>query len=279
MKKLVNLAVMAILAGFSTSAQTTAEEVMPFLKGEYVYEYLREAKAMMNGSVVSETRTETTYDDNNHITKILVTTNGQPTLETTDFNYGNRTMSNVSNSYMNGQKLSTTKTSNQYADDFYRNTSIAEIETEGFGNTTKQRNEWSYDEQGRIIGMKQFQDGQLQKEQKDYVWTPNSCEYVEISYFPIASTQKVTKKFQDENYVQNILEVHEIDMNGVKMENKNEYTYDPDGNLTSMKSFSNGQLTMEWKDYKWGDKKNTHTEVMYMNGTPSMTTEVTQYYK
>ena len=111
------------------------------------------------------------------------------------------------------------------------------------------------------------------------MWTPNSCEYVEISYFPMASSQKVTKKFQDENYVQNILEVHEIDMNGVKMENKNECTYDSDGNLTSMKSYTNGQLTMEWKDYIWGDKKNTHKEVMYMNGTPFMTIEVTQYYK
>lgn len=270
---------MTTVAALSVFAQNTAEDAMPFLKGEFVYETLREAKTMMNGSVVSEMCTETTYDDNNNITKILVTTNGQPTLETTDYNYGNRTMSNVSSSYMNGQKLSTKKTSNQYADDFYRNIVVAEIETEGFGHTTKQKNEWSYDEKGRVIGMKQYQDGQLQLEQKDYVWTPNSCEYLEISYFPISSTQKVTKKFQDENYVQNILEIHEIDMNGVKMENKNEYAYDSDGNLSSMKTYTNGQLTMEWKDYTWGDKKNTHTEVMYVNGSPSNITEVTQYYK
>ena len=81
-----------------------------------------------------------------------------------------------------------------------------------------------------------------------------------------------------EFYVQNVCEIHIITINGVQTETKSEYTYDESGNLTSMKNFQDGQLVMEWKDYVWGDKKNTHIEIMYMNGSPMSTTEVTQFY-
>ena len=63
---------------------------------------------------------------------------------------------------------------------------------------------------------------------------------------------------------------------GISSVQKNEFTYDENGNIISMKTFQNGQLSMEWKDYVWGDKKNTHVEIMYMNGSPMSTTEVTQ---
>ena len=279
--KFLNLFLLATICGnlsFTIDAQTK-EEVMPFLKGEYVYEYLRESKNKMGDNIISETISKTDYNDNGNIISMVITTNGEKTMETIDYQYGDREMSNVSNNYLNGQKISTSKTHNTYADDFYRNISVSEIESEQFGNTSNLRIEWTYDDQGRMTGMKQFLNGELLSESTDFVWTPNSCEYITYSYSPIQSVDKVSKKFQDENYVQNVLEIHNIDMNGVSMENKNECTYDNDGNLTSMKSYSNGQLTMEFKDYVWGDKKNTHEEVMYMNDKPYSISEVTQYYK
>lgn len=279
MKKFIYLAAAALSISATAFAQQTKEEAMPFLKGPYAYEILREGKASMNGNPISDTRTETKYDDNNNIISIITTNNGQPMMELVDYVYGDRTLSYVTNSYMNGQKTSTIKTSNQYADDFYRNIAVSEIVMDMLGNTSNQKLEWNYDDQGRVTGMKQYADGQLQSEEKNYVWTPNSCEYEIITYAPIASTQKVSKKFQDDHYVQNVLEIREMDMNGFKTEIKNEYTYDNDGNLTSSKSYTNGDLTSEWKDYNWGDKKSSHTEIMYMNGAPYMVTEVTQYYK
>lgn len=278
MKKLIFLSLGLAMNCLPIMAQSK-EEVLPFLNGEYVYEYLRESKMSMGGNVISESRTETEYDDNNNIIRMTVYTNGDKTSETTDYKYGNRTMSNVSNSYMNGQKTSTIKTKNTYADDIYRNILVSEIEMDIMGNISNQRNEWEYDDNGRIIGMKQYQNGELSKEQKDYVWTPNSCEYVEVSYFPMQSTDKVSKKFQDDNYVQNVLETHDMDMNGMKTNSRSEFTYNDKGNIDSMKGYTNEQLTMEWKDYIWGEKKNTHKEIMYMNGSPSSISEVTQYYK
>jgi hypothetical protein len=256
-----------------------AQEAMPFLKGEYVYEYLRESKIMMNGAVISETRTETSYDKNFLITGVVTFTNGQKTLELFDYIYGDRTRMHKANTYMNSQCLSSQEYSDTFIDDFYRNMSVSEITTTSAGISSIQKNEFFYDEQGRIIGMKQFVNGNLQMEQLNYVWTPNSCEYESITYYPVQSTEKVTKRFIDEYYVQNVCEIRIITINGFQTEIKNEYTYDERGNLTSMKNFQNGQLVMEWKDYVWGEKKNTHKEITYMNGSPISTTEVSQYYK
>lgn len=61
----------------SVIAQNTKEEAMPFLKGDYVYEYLRESKTTMGGNVVSENQTETTYNTENNVTSVITTTNGQ----------------------------------------------------------------------------------------------------------------------------------------------------------------------------------------------------------
>ena len=266
------------LFSFSTNAEDTTED-LPFLKSDYLYEYLHEVKTSMGGNVVSETKMETTYDDNNHIISMITTTNGAKTMEMIDYVYGDKIRSNTSNIYLNGQKMMTMKTNSTFADDIYRNMTVNESETDQMGKVSKQRNEWTYDDQGRIIGMKQFLNGELQLEQKDYEWTPNSCSYVEILYFPMKSTKNVSKQFKDDHYIQNILEVHETDMNGVKMESRSEWTYDDAGNMTSFKNYSNGQLSMEWKDFVWGDKKGSHTEIMYMNGAPTTTSEVKQYYK
>ena len=255
-----------------------AQETLPFLKGEYAYEYLRESKTMMNGTVINETRTETSYDENFLITGIKTFTNAQKTLEFFDYVYGDRTRMYKANTYMNGQCISSQEFSDSFIDDFYRNMNVSEIKTTSAGVYSIQKNEYSYDEQGRIIKMKQFVDGKLKMEQLNYVWTPNSCEYESITYFPVQSTEKVSKKFIDKSYVQNVCEIHIITINGVQTETKSEYAYDESGNLTSMKNFQDGQLVMEWKDYVWGDKKNTHIEIMYMNGSPMSTTEVTQFY-
>ncbi len=286
MKKIIYSCIIMVLACLTISnpsviAQNTKEEAMPFLKGDYVYEYLRESKTTMGGNVVSENQTETTYNTENNVTSVITTTNGQKTLEMLAYVYGNKTLTYQGNTYMNGQLLSSQKFSNTYADNFYRNMLTSDIETEGMGSTTKQHIEYSYDNQNRIVGMKHYQDGKLQKEELNYVWTPNTCEFEEITYFPIQSKAKVSRKYQDENYVQVLEEIRITEMGGVTTETKSEYTYlnTYNGNLTSMKNFQNGVLVMEWKDYVWGDKKNTHTEIMYANGSPISTSEVTQYYK
>ena len=252
---------------------------MPFLKGDYVYEILRESKTKMGDNLITETIIKTEYDDNNNIVSIIVTTNGEKTLEMIDYVYGDRKMTNLTNQYLNGQLFSSMKTNNTYDDDFYRNIAVGELETIKGGIPSIQRNEWTYDDQGRMTGMKQYIDGNLSEEQKDYTWTSKSCEYFTYSYSPIQYTEKVTKKFEDDNYVRNVLELHQRDMNGFNIEIKNEATYDNEGNLTSLKSYTNGELTLEFSDYIWGDKKNTHKETMYVNGSPSMISEVTQYYK
>lgn len=287
MKKYISLLAVCLYSAVSISAHgqnnsgynlQKAQEAMPFLKGEYVYEYLHVSKLMMNGTVASETRTETTYDENFLVTSITSFTNGQKTLEHCDYVYGDRTRVHKANTYMNGQCTSSQVHTDSFIDDFYRNMSVSEI-TPATGNSPVQRNEFIYDDQGRIVGMKQYVDGVLQSEQFNYVWTPNSCEYESITHHPFQSTDKVSKLFSDENYVQNVCEIHITTINGFQTETKTECTYDENGNITSMKSFQNGQLNMEWKDYVWGDKMNTHTIIMYMNGTPFSTTEVTQYYK
>lgn len=259
--------------------QQKAESVLPFLKGNYVYEYLHESKMLVNGNVINESRTETKYNDKNNIISIKNYQGGQLMLEQVNYLYGNKVCSYETMTYMGGQKTASSKVKNVYVDDIYRNISVSEIENTVNGNTTNQRNEWTYDEQGRMIGMKQYLNGELSKEQLNYVWTPNTCEYEEISYLPMKSTTSVRKEFQDKDYVQNTLELRITDMNGMKSEVKNEYTYNEKGNISSMKSYINEHLTVEWKDYVWGDKQITHTEVMYVNDMPMSTSTVTQYYK
>ena len=287
MKKCISTFITMLFAGIAVNAYgqeyydlQKAQEAMPFLKSEYAYEYLRVDKTIMNGMVVSESRTESSYNENFLITGIVTYMNGQKTMELYDYVYGDRTRLHKTNTYMNGQCLSTQDVSDTFVDDFYRNMNLSEITTATGGVVSSmQRIEFTYDEQGRITGMKQFVNGELQTEQFNYVWTPNSCEYESVTYFPFQSTDKVSKKFIDEHYVQNVCETHVMTMNGIQMETKNEYTYDESGNMTSMKSYQNGQLSMEWKDFVWGDKINTYTQVMYVNGAPMSTSVVTRYYK
>lgn len=256
-----------------------AKEAMPFLKSDYAYEYLRVQKNMMGDKVVGEIRTETTYNDDSLITSVITTFNGQKSLELVDYIYGDKTRSHKANTYMNGQLFSSETFSDVFGDDFYRNMTLSECTRTQMGNTSNIRIEWAYDDAGRIISMKQYQDGKLQLEQKDYIWTPNSCEYIAVTYFPITSTDKVNKTFKDSEYVQNILETHDIEMNGVKTNTRSEFAYDDKGNIISMKSYSNGQPLMEWKDYIWSDKKNTHKEITYMNGNMISESCVEQFYK
>ena len=252
---------------------------LPFLKSDYLYEYLNESKIMMGGNVVSESKTEITYDDDNHIISMVSYMNGQKLMEMIDYTYSDRKRTHIANNYSHGEIMMSSKVTDTFADDIYRNMLVSERETEMAGNKSVTRYEWIYDDQGRIIGMKEFLDGQLQMEQKEYVWTPNSCEYIEERLLPFPSVTKVTKQFQDEHYVQNVLEIHASDRNGVKTEFRTECQYDDNGNLISLKSYLNGQLSSEWKDYNWGDKKSSHTVISYMNGNPTSTSEVVQYYK
>ena len=286
MKKFISLFIIYLFstASINLYAQANynlqkAQQAMPFLKGEYAYEYLRESKTIMNGTVVSVSRTETSYNDNFLITSIVSYMNGQKNLELYDYVYGDRTRTHKTRTYMNGQCLNSQEVSDHFADEFYRNISNSETKTTIAGNSSIQKTEYTYDEQGRMTGMKVFENGKLQKEQFNYVWTPNSCEYESKTYTPFQSTEKVSKKFIDEYYVQNVCEIHIITTNGFNIESKNEFTYDEKGNLTSMKSFQNGQLSMEWKDYVWEEKKCTHKEITYINGSPTTLIEVTQYYK
>lgn len=277
-KEMFSLLMIAIMA-ISSKAQTEVSDSLPFLKSKYLYEYLHESKTMMNGNVVSETTMETEYDDDNKIVSMITKTNGQKSMESVDYKYGDKTRSYTVNMYMNGNLTQSTNYNDTFADDIYRNMLVSEMKNDIGDDNGIRRFEWTYDDKGRIIGMKHFLNGVLQSEQREYVWTPNSCEYVEETFLPFPSMQHVSKQFKDDNYVQNILEIHKMDMNGMQSESRNEYQYDDDGNIISSKSYSNGELFTEWKDYSWGDKKSTHTEIMYMNGTPMSTTEVTQYFK
>ena len=278
--KLIAVAIFSIIA-FAANAYDIekAKEAMPFLKSDYAYEYLRVQKKMMGDKVVGENRTVTTYNDNYLITSVITTDNGQKSIELVDYVYGDQTRSHKANTYMNGQLFTSENFSDVCGDDFYRNMTVSESTKTQLGNSSNIRVEWTYDDADRIIGMKQYQDGKLQLEQKDYTWTPNSCEYVTVTYFPIASTDKVKKTFRDTEYVQNILETHDIDMNGLKTSLRSEFAYDDNGNLISMRNYNNDQLLMEWKDYIWGDKKSTHKEIMYMNGNIISESLVEQFYK
>lgn len=275
------IVVFLFLIGLSTYAfdLEKAKEAMPFLNSDYAFQYLRIQKNLMNGQPIGETRTETKYTDDGLISSIVTTTNGEKTLELIDYEYGDRTRNYKSNTYLNGQLFSNSTFHDTFGDDFYRNMTTSDNITNQMGKPGKVHMEFTYDEEGRIVGMKQYQDDKLQIEQKDYCWTPNSCEYLSITYFPIPSNDHVKKSFQDTNYVQNILEIHEIEMNGTKTDSKSEFTYDDKGNMTSMKNFSNGQLLTEWKDYIWGDKKSSHKEIMYLNGNVISESLVEEFYK
>ena len=277
-KGVLSLILIAFVA-ITSKAQTEISDSLPFLKSKYLYEYLHESKTMMNGNVVSETTMETTYDDNDRIVSMITKTNGQKTMESIDYKYGDKTRSYTVNMYMNGDLTQSSNYNDTFADDIYRNMLVSEMTNNVGDNKGVRRYEWTYDDNGRIIGMKHYLNDVLQSEQRDYVWTPNSCEYVEETFLPFPSVQHVLKQFKDDNYVQNVLEVHKMDMNGMQSELRSEFEYDDDGNIISMKSYNNGQLMSEWKDYTWGNKKSTHTEIMYMNGTPMSITEVIQYYK
>lgn len=275
------LAILFSIISFASYAYDLekAKEAMPFLKSDYAFEYLRIQKSMMGGKDVGETRVETTYNEDGLITSVITTTNGQKQLELVDYVYGDKSRSHTANTYMNGQLFTSESFSDSFSDDFYRNMTASDIVKNQMGNVVKEHIEWTYDDASRIVGMKHYQGDKLQLEQKDYVWTPNSCEYITVTYFPIASTDKVKKIFKDTEYVQNILETHEVEMNGVKTSTRSEFTYDDKGNIISMKSYSNGQLLMEWCDYIWGNKQSSHKEIMYMNGNPISESIVEQYYK
>lgn len=266
-------------AAITSCAQTETPDSLPFLKSKYLHEYLHEAKMMMNGNVVSETITETTYDEKDRISSMTIKTNGQKIMEFIDYNYGDKTRNYTVNNFLNGNLSASTIHNDTFADDIYRNMLTSESKNKLADDNSVQLMEWTYDDNGRIIGMKQYLNGVLQSEQRDYVWTTNSCEYVEETFLPFPSISHVSKQFKDNYYVQNILEIHKIDRNGMQSESRNETKYDDDGNIISFKSFDNGELSFEWKDYVWGDNKSTHTEIMYINGNPMSVTEVTQYYK
>lgn len=278
-RSLAALSFMAVL-GFANDAkaQFNVKEYIDHM-GDYVHPYLHEEKATMNGMVVTQSKTETQYDDKMRPIHQVVTLNGMKQMEISDYVYDGKTTSYIVTYYLNGAENNKEKFTNTYMDDDQLYPVKMVMEAVGPEPRDVRISEHTYNDEGLITHSVTTKNGVLEIENKNYVYTPNSCDYEFYTTIPAPANGKGHMEFKDGKKYLREVEETVMDYPTGPMKTRSEHRFDENGMLAGSKVYTNGELSFEFKDYVWGDKKCNYTQVTYANGQPLMVTEISEYYK
>lgn len=120
---------------------------------------------------------------------------------------------------------------------------------------------YKYDSQGRVIGVKSYEDGKLSSEKKDYVYSENELTCTRETYTndTVSNSYKIVRVYDAANLLS---EIHY--RAGTNEESyKLLYEYDSQEREISVKTYINGMLLNEQKNYSYSNNKITYNEYEY----------------
>ena len=136
------------------------------------------------------------------------------------------------------------------------------------GTTEQSRVETTYDVEGRQIGYKQYSNGELIMELRDYQYNGRTATYW-YDYYSSGSLQWTLKNqstYSERNWIQTTLGITYAE-DGITEQSRIETSYDTEGRQIGYKQYSSGELIMEFRDYQYNGRTATYWYDYYSGGS------------
>ncbi len=152
---------------------------------------------------------------------------------------------------------------NQY--DWIQTTQQITYAADGVSEASRQ--EITYDADGRETGMKYYANGVLTHQYRDYQYNGRTVTFWNDVYSNgnVQTSIKNQRTYSEKNWIQ-ITQYITYAADGVTEAVHQEITYDADGRETGMKSYANGVLMFQYRDYQHNGRTITFWNDVYSNG-------------
>jgi hypothetical protein len=136
------------------------------------------------------------------------------------------------------------------------------------GVTEQSRTEISYDTEGRQIGYKQYSNGVLSLQYRDYQYNGRIATFWGDYYLEgsLNSSFKYQTTYSERNWIQTTQSIIYA-ANGVTEQSRTEISYDTEGRQIGYKQYSNGVLLLQYRDYQYNGRIATFWCDYYLEGS------------
>ena len=229
--------------------------------------------------VTETSRTEDDYDNEGRVTGYRFYSNGVLLHQTRDYQYNGRTITFWLDYYSNGNVTSSSKLQRTNRDNnWIQITQTISYAADGVTETIRQ--EFDYDNDGRETGYRQYRDGALRTQHRDYEYDGRTVTFWSDSYSGgnVTSSVKMQRTYFDKNWVQMTQEITYA-ADGVTETQRIETDFDNDGRETGYRIYSNGVLSSQYRDYQYNGRTVTFWNDTYSGGTLQSSRTVQRVYK
>jgi len=149
-----------------------------------------------------------------------------------------------------------------------------------YGTTGQSRIETTYDTEGKQIGYKHYSNGELLAQYRDYQYNGRTATYWFDSYSggSLQSSFKKQTTYSDKNWIQSTLYITYAE-DGTTEQSRGETTYDTEGRIIGSKHYSNGELSLHFRDYQYNGRTATYWYDSYYGGSLQLTFKIQATYK
>ena len=156
---------------------------------------------------------------------------------------------------------------------------IALIAYAADGITEASKTIYTYDIHGRETGRKSYSNGIIYLEQRNYSYSGKEAIYYHDDYINgiLSSSRKCKVVFFDDHYYKLTSSVSYA-ADGITEASKTIYTYDIHGRQTGRKSYSNGIIYLEQRNYSYSGKEAIYYHDDYTSGVLNVTKCKTVFY-
>ena len=147
------------------------------------------------------------------------------------------------------------------------------------GVTETSRLEYTYDNDGRETGHKQYYSGVLSYQYRDYQYNGRTiiCWLDSYSEGNVILSNKLQRKYCDKNWIQ-MTQYILYATDDVTEVYRYEYSYDADGRETSYKYYFNGVLSSQNRDYQYNGRTVNYWCDNYSGGSVTSSTKLQRTY-
>ncbi len=217
-----------------------------------------------------------TYDSEGRLTNTKSYTYGNLTQENRNYTYNGNECEYYIDNYTSGSITSTSKFKIVNQNDWLDLSSVISYGPDGVTETYKQVS--AYDTDGRRTGLTVWQNGVLSSISRDYTYNGNEQVFYSDSYSNGSVSN--TTKIKMGNYKAWIRSSYYVQYkpDGVTEGYRTESTYDASERLIDIKTYINGTLSNENKDYTYNGTEVTYNSYAYNNGNVVSTTKIKEAY-
>ena len=267
--KQINLLVSALMLTVASAfANQNYDWIQPTLQIRYATD-----------GVTEQLRAEYTYDSEGKRTGYKNYVNGALTIQYRDIQYNGRTATYWSDIYSNGNLQSSNKCKTTYYDTNWIQTTLY-IQYATDGVTEQIRQEYTYDSEGKQTGYKNYSNGVLTNQYRDYQYNGRTLTYWSDTYSNgnLQSSNKWKATYGDKNWIRRTLQI-QYATDGVTEQVRQEYTYDSEGREIGFKHYNNGVLASQYRDIQYNGRTATFWDDTYSGGNVYLSNKWKRIYR